>query len=87
MAATCNVLFSVMDEGIVQAGARVSATLEEQNNCVVGSLCSRQETLGTTDSSGNCTLTLIQFAQFTVGGVYRIVWSRTRMERYCTIEG
>ena len=73
--ATCNVLFSVQKNGIPVEGASVSAALESAYNAGVGFLASRGTASASTDSSGNCTLTLIQGGQFTSGGQYRIVVS------------
>lgn len=71
----CNVLFNVSLNGAFVVGASVTATLEGTYNTTDGVLVSRSVTSGTTDSSGNCTLTLIQGGQFVVGGSYRIVVS------------
>ena len=71
----CNVLFSLSANGTAVVGAACSATLEGVHNTTDGVLVARSVTSGTTDSSGNCTLTLIQGGQFIVGGSYRIVVS------------
>lgn len=68
----CHVLFAVTFNGDAVAGATVTATLEDDNNTTNGLLAARTVESGTTDASGNCILTLIQFAQFTRGGNYRI---------------
>ena len=73
----CHVLFAVTFNGDAVAGANVSATLEADNNTTNGLLAARTVESGTTDASGNCILTLIQFAQFTRGGNYRIRVSDT----------
>ena len=69
---TCDVLFKVQSNGVPVEGAYVSATLESKNNTTVGYLVSRSVLTGITDTSGNCTLKLIQLGQFTSGGQYRI---------------
>jgi hypothetical protein len=68
----CNVQFSVIHLGIPVPSASVVATLEEENPTVDNYLISRQVTSGVTDANGNCVLTMVQFSQFTRGGVYRI---------------
>jgi hypothetical protein len=73
----CHVLFAVTFNGAAVQGASVSATLESDNNTTDGYLAARTVEAGTTDASGNCILTLIQFAQFTRGGNYRIRVSDT----------
>jgi hypothetical protein len=73
----CDVLFAVTFNGDAVQGASVSATLEADNNTTNGLLAARTVESGTTDASGNCILTLIQFAQFTRGGNYRIRVSDT----------
>jgi hypothetical protein len=68
----CNVQFSVIHLGMPVPNASVVATLEEENPTVDNYLISRQVTSGVTDANGNCVLTMVQFSQFTRGGVYRI---------------
>jgi hypothetical protein len=68
----CNVQFSVIHLGMPVPNASVVATLEEENPTVDNYLISRQVTSGVTDANGNCVLTMVQFGQFTRGGVYRI---------------
>jgi hypothetical protein len=68
----CNVQFSVIHLGMPVPNAPVVATLEEENPTVDNYLISRQVTSGVTDANGNCVLTMVQFSQFTRGGVYRI---------------
>ena len=69
---TCSVLFTVRLNGSAVEGALCSAILESPYNTTDGYLVSRGTTSGTTDASGNCTLTLIQGGQFVSGGQYRI---------------
>jgi hypothetical protein len=71
-AGLCNVLFSVIHLGNPVENASVTACLEHENPTVDNYLISRQVTHGTTDANGNCVLTMVRFAQFTRGGVYRI---------------
>lgn len=71
-AGLCNVLFSVIHLGNPVENASVTACLEDENPTVDNYLISRQVTHGTTDANGNCVLTMVRFAQFTRGGVYRI---------------
>lgn len=71
-AGLCNVQFSVIHLGLPVANATVVALLEDENPTVNNYLVSRQITSGSTDLNGNCVLTLVQYAQFTRGGVYRI---------------
>lgn len=69
----CNVLVAVVDaSGDAVLGYTVTATLEDANNMVDGLLASKAIESGTTDASGYCTLTLIQYAAFTLGGTYRL---------------
>lgn len=68
----CNVLVSATFNGVAVVGGAVHCTLEGTNNTVDGFLVARTVESGVTDSSGNCVLTLIQFAQFTRGGIYRL---------------
>jgi hypothetical protein len=71
-AGLCNVLFSVIHLGNPVQNASVVATLEDENPTVDNYLISRQVSSGLTDANGNCVLTMVQFSQFTRGGVYRI---------------
>ena len=71
-AGLCNVLFSVIHLGQALANASVNAILEDENPTVNNYLISRQVTSGLTDVNGNCVLTMVQYSQFTRGGVYRI---------------
>lgn len=68
----CNVMVSATFNGKAVAGGAVHCYLEDKNNTVSGYLASRAVESGVTDASGNCVLTLIQFGQFTRGGVYRL---------------
>ena len=68
----CNVLFSVIHLGNPVGNASVVAILEDENPTVDNYLISRQVTSGITNADGNCVLTMVQFSQFTRGGVYRI---------------
>lgn len=68
----CNVLVAVTFNGSAVSGALVQCHLEDRNNTVNGFLAARTVETGTTDEDGNCTLTLIQFGEFTRGGVYRL---------------
>jgi hypothetical protein len=72
IAGLCNVVFAVTFNGSIVVGAKVSCFLEGKNNTVDGYLASRATGTGTTNASGFCVLTLIQFGQFTRGGVYRL---------------
>jgi hypothetical protein len=71
-AGLCSVLFSVIHLGNAVQNASVVATLEDENPTVDNFLISRQVTSGLTDATGNCVLTMVQYSQFTRGGVYRI---------------
>lgn len=55
-----------------EPGCRAWAVLASDNNAVDGTLVSQQVTEDITDESGNATLTLIQYGQFTDGGRYRV---------------
>lgn len=68
----CNVLIAATFNGDAVVGASVNCTLESKNNTVNGFLASRAVESGVTDASGNCILTLIQFGQFTRGGIYSL---------------
>lgn len=68
----CNLLVSASDGLEVVPGARVQAQFEDENNNTSTWLISRAVNSGVTDEDGFCTLTLIQFGQFTRGGTYRI---------------
>lgn len=71
----CNVTVSVTNNGSPVVGGSVRCTLDGKNNTVDGFLVSREINSGVTDASGNCTLRLIQFGQFTRGGIYHLVVS------------
>jgi hypothetical protein len=71
-AGLCNVLFSVIHLGAPVQNASVVAALEDENPTVDNYLISRQVTSGVTNANGNCVLTMVQYSQFTRGGVYRI---------------
>lgn len=68
----CNVLVSATFNGFAVVGGPVHCMLEGKNNTVDGFLASRAIESAVTNSSGNCILTLIQFGQFTRGGIYRL---------------
>lgn len=69
----CSVLVVVANgSGDVVEGCEVNATLDDANNTTDGVLASKAVTSGTTDSNGQCTLTLVQYASFTLGGTYRL---------------
>jgi hypothetical protein len=72
VAGLCNVMVSVTFNGEAVVGGKVLCHLEDKNNTVNGFIASRAVEEGVTDSLGNCVLTLIQFGQFTRGGVYRL---------------
>ena len=72
IAGLCNVIVSATFNGRAVSGGPVHCTLDGNNNTVDGFLVSRAVESGVTDSSGNCILTLIQFGQFTRGGIYRL---------------
>lgn len=72
VAGLCNVIVPVTFNGVAVAGATVHCHLEDKNNTINGFLASRAVETGTTNSSGNCVLTLIQLGQFTRGGIYRL---------------
>ena len=63
----CNLLVATTTEG-----CRVWATLGDANNASDNVLIAQQVVSATTNSSGNATLVLIQYGQFTTGGTYRI---------------
>jgi hypothetical protein len=69
----CNVTCGVTLNGRSVARAVFTATLEDDNNSVHDWLAARTIDTATTSESGYCILTLIQHAQFTRGGVYRII--------------
>jgi len=64
----CNLLVSTNNG----AGSRVWAKLADSNNTADQVLVGQQVVEATTNSSGNATLVLIQYGQFTAGGSYRI---------------
>ena len=64
----CNLLVSTTNG----AGSRVWAKLADTNNTADQVLVGQQVVQSTTNSSGNATLVLIQYGQFTTGGNYRI---------------
>lgn len=68
----CNVLFAITHVGNPVQNARVTAELQDQNPTVDNYLLSKQVVAGVTDANGECILTLVQRAQFTRGGKYRI---------------
>lgn len=68
----CDVVVAITFNGDAVVGGRATCTLEGQNNTVSGYLVSRAVESGTTNSSGICILRLIQFGQFTRGGLYRL---------------
>lgn len=72
IAGLCNVLVSASFNGAAIAHATVQCHLEDKNNTVDGFLMSKAVESGCTDSAGNCILTLVQFGEFTRGGVYRL---------------
>lgn len=72
-AGLCNVLCAVTHNGQPAVGAIVSATLEDKRNSVDSRIASRSVELGISNEQGYCVLRLIQFEQFTYGGVYRFI--------------
>lgn len=68
----CDVTFSVTFNGEAVEGANVVCSLEKINNILVGYMASREVLRVVTNNIGECVLKLIQFGQFTSGGVYRI---------------
>jgi hypothetical protein len=64
----CNLLVSTNGG----AGSRVWAKLADTNNTANQVLVAQQVVESTTNSSGNATLVLIQYGQFTAGGTYRV---------------
>ena len=70
--ALCNVLFAVKKNATPVVGATVQVFLEQKNNTIDSVIISRATTSGVTDSDGMVTLTLLRFAAFTTGGVYRV---------------
>lgn len=69
----CNVLCAITHNGSPAVNALISATLEDKYNAVNSFIASRSVELGLTNEHGNLVLTLIPFAQFSSGGVYRII--------------
>jgi hypothetical protein len=72
---TASVRFVVLDAGTPLAGARVHVLLEDSNSMVNTALVARLPASGVTNSSGYVDITLIQYAQFTKGGIYRVTVS------------
>lgn len=68
----CNVLVAVTFNGQPVVNGVVHCFLDSKNNTVDAYLVSRAIMSGVTNSLGYCTLTLIQFGQFTRGGIYRL---------------
>jgi uncharacterized GH25 family protein len=69
---TCAVTFYVYNAAIPVQNATVTISLEDANSSTVDMLVSRQQLQGVTDSNGTCVLNMIQYGQFTRGGIYRI---------------
>ncbi len=68
----CTVRFLILDNGNPVQGATVDADLEELNPMVDTALIARVKKHGATNSNGYVDMTLIQFSQFTRGGIYKI---------------
>lgn len=68
----CNVTVAVTFNGTPVVGAVATAVLDSKVNTVDQYLVSRAIASATTNEEGVCILRLIQFAQFTEGGKYRV---------------
>lgn len=68
----CVVRFVVFEAGSPVEGAIVHVRLEDKNPTVSQTLLSRAEHVGYTDANGVLDVEMIQYSQFTSGGVYRI---------------
>lgn len=69
------VRFLVVDEEAPVVGAFITVALEDANSMTNTSLIARSPIKGVTGSGGYVDLDLIQFEEFTKGGIYRVTVS------------